>query len=116
MSELFKDYFKFHLSLLQIKQNGIIGMSNILSLYLILNCAIVLLANNVIISIMNLICSILVWTYYIYKNNKMRKLINEESKKAREILLKNIIRRKGLVFVKELKNELYRNRLQKRKK
>ena len=95
---------------------GILGVSNVFTIFLMLNAIAVIIDESIVYSILNLIASILVLIYYICKNRQMSKLLDEGTKKSKEILLKSIIKRKGLNFVKELKNEIYRNEFPKREK
>lgn len=95
---------------------GILGISNVFTIFLMLNAIAVIIDESIVYSILNLIASILVLIYYICKNKQMSRLLDEGTKKSKEILLKNIIKRKGLNFVKELKNEMYRNEFPKREK
>lgn len=87
---------------------GILGVSNVFTIFLMLNAITIILDGSIVDSIINLIASVLVLIYYICKNKQMSKLLDEGTKKSKEILLKNIIKRKGLDFVKELKEEMYK--------
>lgn len=73
-----------------------------------LNAIAIILDGSIVNSIINLIASVLVLIYYICKNKQMSRLLDEGTKKSKEILLKNIIKRKGLDFVKELKEKMYK--------
>ena len=87
---------------------GILGVSNVFTIFLMLNAITIILDGSIVNSIINVIASVLVLIYYICKNKQMSRLLDEGTKKSKEILLKNIIKRKGLDFVKELKEEMYK--------
>ena len=91
-------------------------MTNIFLIYATLNIFIINFVNKTIASVLNLLLCILIAIYYYRKINKLYKLLENQDNITEEIILRNIIKRKGLNFVKELKHEMYRNELPKREK
>lgn len=114
--ELFHDCFNIHQLGYQIKEESHLGMTNIFLIYATLNIFLINFANKTIASVFNLLLCILMAIYYYKKINKLYKLLDNQDNITEEIILRNIIKRKGLNFVKELKHELYINEFPKREK
>ena len=114
--ELFHDCFNIHQLGYQIKEEAHLGMTNIFLIYTTLNIFTINFANKTIASILNLILCISMAIYYYRKIDKLYKLLDNQDNITEEIILRNIIKRKGLNFVKELRHEMYRNELPKREK
>ena len=105
--EFFKDNFKIYFSINEIRERASLGMLAIFSIYVFANMAIIFILNNYIASFYNAIVCFLACMYYIHENKKINKLVDKAENVKEEVILKNIIKGKGLSFVKELRNELH---------
>lgn len=114
--EIFNDSFKIHSIAYEMKEEANLGMINIITIYAILNIFITSLEGNIVSKILNLIILVLVSLYFFRKQKKINNLADKQDSKVQEILLRNVIKRKGLKFVKELRYEMHRNELSKGKK
>ena len=105
--ELFRDNKKLYWLIKVIKENAYLGIINIFSIYVFVNLIIILISKNYIASFINFATCIIIAIYIIFKNKKMNKLIDEAELLKKKILLKNLIKGQGLLFVKKLRKELY---------
>lgn len=105
--EFFRDNKKIYWLIKAIKESSSLGMLDILTVYALVNVVIVTIAKNFIISSLNLSVCILAIIFFIIKNKKMNRLLDETEKLKEKILLKNLIKGQGLCFVKKLRKELH---------
>lgn len=104
--EFFRDNRKIYYLMWEIKERASLGMLNIFTIYVFVNLATVLIKSNIAVSFINLIACIGVAIFFLHKNKKLNKLLDNAEKEAQDILLKVLIRGKGLGFVKEIRNRL----------
>ena len=104
--EFFRDNRKIYYLMWEIKERASLGMLNIFTIYVFVNLATVLIKSNIAVSFINLIACIGVAIFFQHKNKKLNKLLDNAEKETQDILLKVLIRGKGLGFVKEIRNRL----------
>lgn len=104
--EFFRDNRKIYYLMWEIKERASLGMLNIFTIYVFVNLATVLIKSNIVVSFINLIACIGVAIFFQHKNKKLNKLLDNAEKETQDILLKVLIRGKGLGFVKEIRNRL----------
>lgn len=104
--EFFRDNRKIYYLMWEIKERASLGMLNIFTIYVFVNLATVLIKSNIAVSFINLIACIGVAIFFLHKNKKLNKLLDNAEKETQDILLKVLIRGKGLGFVKEIRNRL----------
>lgn len=97
---------KIYFLISEIKEMSSLGMLNIFTIYVFVNLAIVLIKSNIVVSFINLITCIGVAIFFLQKNKKLNKLVDNAKEESKDILLKVLIRGKGLGFVKEIRNRL----------
>ena len=105
--DFFNDVFTIYLTIREIKEKASLGMLNIFTIYVLANIIIISIANSILVSLINMIICVLVAIYYVYKNRKLDKLVVKAENIVKNTLLKNIIKGKGLGFVKEIRRELH---------
>ena len=103
----FKDKFNIYYLILEIKERATLGMLDIFTTYVLVNLVTNLITNNLVVSFINLIACIGIAIFIYYKSKKLNKLIDNAEKIENKILLKNLIKGKGLGFVKEIRRELH---------
>ena len=105
--DFFNDVFTIYLIISEIKEKASLGMLNIFTIYVLANIIIISIANSILVSLINMIICVLVAIYYVYKNRKLDKLVVKAENIVKNTLLKNIIKGKGLGFVKEIRRKLH---------
>lgn len=105
--DFFNDGFTIYLTISEIKERASLDMLNIFTIYVLTNIIIILISNSFLASSLNMIICVLVAIYYVYRNKKLDKLVDKARNIEENILLKNIIKGKGLSFVKEIRKELH---------
>ena len=92
----------------EMKEISSLKIVNIFTMYTLVNITTGLISRNVLVSCINLAVCIVAGIFVLYSNKKLNDLVKNTTKESQDILLKNLIRGKGLNFVKEIRNELYK--------
>ena len=103
---LFMDNMKIHTLVREVKERASLGMINIFTVYVLVCMIINSIANKVVSSFLGLLVCILISIYFLHTNKKLNKLVDTVQKVNEKVLLKNLIKGKGIVFLNELKKEL----------
>lgn len=103
---VFRYGFKIYSSMSEIKYKGLTGMLNIFTFYALATLIISISLDNVIYSIINLCICILGEIYLTYQQKSIEKLMDKKVEETREFVLRNIIKNKGLEFVKRIRKNI----------
>lgn len=106
IGEFAKDHFDIYFAFLGIKEKTMDLALNIFLIYSLFNIFINVRSEDLINTILNFSICILIAIYIIISNKKLNRSKDKADSKIQEILLKNIIKRKGLDFVEELKEKM----------
>lgn len=106
IGEFAKDHFDIYFAFLDINEKTMDLALNIFLIYSLFNIFINVRSEDLINTILNFSICILIAIYIIISNKKLNKSKDKADSKIQEILLKNIIKRKGLDFVEELKEKM----------
>ena len=106
IGEFAKDHFDIYFAFLDINEKTMDLALNIFLIYSLFNIFINVRSEDLINTILNFSLCILIAIYIIISNKKLNKSKDKADSKIQEILLKNIIKRKGLDFVEELKEKM----------
>ena len=106
IGEFAKDHFDIYFAFLDINEKAIDLALNIFLIYSLFNVFINVRSEDLINTILNFSICILIAIYIIISNKRLNKNKDKADSKIQEILLKNIIKRKGLDFVEELKEKM----------
>ena len=103
---VFRDGFEIYSAMSEIKYKGLTGMLNIFTFYALATLIISISLDNVIYSIINLCICILGEIYLTYQQKSIEKLMDKKVEETREFVLRNIIKNKGLEFVKRIRKNI----------
>ena len=106
--DLFIDNQKIYYLFREVKEIASLAILNIFTIYTLVNIITGLISRNALVSCINLAVCIVVGIFLLATNKKLSSLINNKRQISQDILLKALIRGKGLSFVKEIRNELYK--------
>ena len=106
IGEFAKDHFDIYFTFLGINEKAMDLALNIFLIYSLFNVFINVRSEDLINTILNFSICILLAIYIIISNKRLNKNKDKADSKIQEILLKNIIKRKGLDFVEELKEKM----------
>ena len=106
IGEFAKDHFDIYFAFLGINEKAMDLALNIFLIYSLFNVFINVRSEDLINTILNFSICILIAIYIIISNKRLNKNKDKADSKIQEILLKNIIKRKGLDFVEELKEKM----------
>lgn len=104
--DFFRDNKKIYYLIWGIKERAGLAMLDIFTLYIFIDLVTTLIEDNAVVGFVNLIACIGGAIFFLYKNKKLNKLLDNAEKETQDILLKVLIRGKGLGFVKEIRNRL----------
>ena len=100
---VFRDSFKIYSVINEFKNKGLNGMLNLFTFYAVANVLINLVLSNIIYSVINLCICILGEIYLKYQQKSIKKLMDKKIEETREFIIRNIIKNKGLEFIKRIK-------------
>lgn len=103
---LFMDNMKIYTLIRDMEERASLGMINIFTVYVLFCMIITFITNKVVSSFLGLLVCILISIYFLRTNKKLNKLVDTVQKVNEKVLLKNLIKGKGYMFLNELKKEL----------
>ena len=106
--DLFIDNQKIYYLFREVKEIASLAILNIFTIYTLVNIITGLLSRNILVSCINLAVCIVVGIFMLAINKRLNNLINNKRQISQDILLKIFIKGKGLSFIKEIRNELYK--------